>query len=114
MKNRGERVTKKKKVLILSLLIVIVFAILPPILAPMVHDQDLPRSALREAIYKDGHPYQSFFAIIKKGEYQDQEYGHQYDVYWHDYNSPTGDTATICYAKENKSNKYEVSCGTGP
>ena len=105
---------KRRKVLTISLLIVIVLAILPPILAPMVHDQDSPRSALREAIYKDGHPYQSFFAFIKKGEYQDQEYGQRYDVYWYDYNSPTGDTATICYAKENENEKYEVACGTGP
>ncbi|MGG4170075.1 hypothetical protein ABEW00_21740 [Rossellomorea vietnamensis] len=98
----------------MSLLIVVLLAILPPLVAPMVHDQDSPRSALREAIYQDGHPYQSFIAFIKKGEYLDQEYGQQYDVYWYDYNSPTGETATICYAKENVNGKYEVACGTGP
>ena len=105
---------KRKKVLIISLLIVVVLTTFPPILAPMVHHADSPRSALREAIYKDGHPYQSFFAFIKKGDYKDQEYGQQYDVYWYDYNSPTGETATICYAKGNENEKYEVACGTGP
>ncbi|MDX8342193.1 hypothetical protein [Rossellomorea sp. YZS02] len=105
---------KRRKILTISLLVVVALLVLPPILAPKVHHADSPRSALREAIYKDGHPYQSFFAFIKKGEYQDQEYGQQYDVYWYDYNSPTGETATICYAKLKESEKYEVACGTGP
>jgi hypothetical protein len=107
-------VKKRKKVLIISLLIVVVLMIFPPILAPVVHKADSPRSALREAIYKDGHSYQSFLAIIKKGDYQDQEYGQQYHVYWYNYNSPTGDTAPICYAKLKESEEYEVACGTGP
>jgi hypothetical protein len=92
-------VTKTKKVLILSLLIVVVLISLPPIVAPLVHDNDSPKSALREAILKDGHPYQSFFAFIQKGDYQDKDYGQRYNVYWYDHNSPAGDTATICYKK---------------
>ncbi|MCA1057694.1 hypothetical protein LCL96_02045 [Rossellomorea aquimaris] len=106
--------TKRKKVLAFILLIAVVFVALPPLLAPKIHDHDSPRSALREAIYKDGHPYQSFFAFIKKEDYQDQEYGQQYHVYWYDYNSPTGETASICYAKANENEEYEVACGTGP
>jgi hypothetical protein len=106
--------TKRKKVLTLSLLIVMVLIILPPLLAPRVHDSDSPRSALREAVYKGGHPYQSFFAFINKRNYQDQEYGQRYNVYWYDYNSPSGETATICYAKMKENEKYEVACGTGP
>ncbi|TMU85837.1 hypothetical protein FGG79_11600 [Bacillus sp. BHET2] len=106
--------TKRNKAFILSLLVVVVLVSLPPLLAPLVHDHDSPRSALREAIYKDGHPYQSFIAWIQKGDYQDQGYGQLYHVYWYDYNSPTGDTATICYTKGVEGEGYEVSCGTGP
>ncbi len=87
---------------------------IPPVLAPAVHDNETPRSALRQAIYKDGHPYQSFFALIKKGDYQDEDYGQRYNVYWYDHNSPTGETASICYTNMLENEKYEVTCGTGP
>lgn len=106
--------SKRKKVLIVSLLIVVVVILLPPKLAPLVHNNNSPRSALREAIYKDGHPYQSFFALITKGDYTDKDYGQRYNVYWFDYNSPTGNTATICYSKMIENEKYEIICGTGP
>ncbi|MGM0829198.1 MAG: hypothetical protein ACQEU4_13340 [Bacillota bacterium] len=104
----------KKKLLMVGFLALIVIIIFPPILAPMVHDSDSPRSALREAIFKDGHPYQSFLALITKGDYKDKGYGQRYNVYWFNYDSPTGGTATICYSKEIESEKYEVTCGTGP
>ncbi|MEI5906291.1 hypothetical protein WAK64_04390 [Bacillus spongiae] len=105
---------KKKRLFKVGLLALIAIIILPPILAPLVHDNDSPRSALRESILKAGHPYQSFFALITKGDYKDKDYGQRYNVYWIDYDSLTGDTATICYTKERESEKYEVSCGTGP
>jgi hypothetical protein len=105
---------KKKRLLMVCLLALMVVIIFPSELADLVHDNDSPRSALREAIFKDGHPYQSFFAFITKGDYKDKVYGERYNVYWYNYDSPTGDTATICYTKEIESEKYEVSCGTGP
>lgn len=104
----------KKIFLIFIAILVVLVGVLPPILAPIVHNNDSPRSAFREMIYKDGHPYQSFFALIFKGDYADKEYGQRYDVYWYDYDSLTGDTAPICYAKKLENEKYEVSCGTGP
>ncbi|MDY0407482.1 hypothetical protein ACFFIS_10440 [Virgibacillus soli] len=103
----------KKRILIIGIILFIAFIILPPILAPIVHDNHSPKSALREAIYKNGHPYQSFFALIFKGDV-DETYGQRYHVFWYDFDSPTGDTATICYTKEFEKGKYDVSCGTGP
>ena len=105
---------KRNRVIVVGLLLVAIAIVLPPLLAPLVHNHDSPRSALREAIYEDGHPYQSFIAFIKKGDYQDKEYGQRYDVYWYDYNNPAGDTATICYTKETENETYDVACGTGP
>ncbi len=105
---------KKKRVLMLGLLALLVLLIFPPVFAPLAHDNDSPRSALREAILKDGHPYQSFIALITKDAYKDKDYGQRYNVYWYNYDNPTGDTATICYTKKKESGKYEVSCGTGP
>jgi hypothetical protein len=105
---------KKKRLLMIGVMALIVIIIVPPILAPLVHDNDSPRSALRELILKDGHPYQSFFALITKGDYKDTDYGQRYNVNWFNYDSLTGETATLCYTKEVESEKYEVSCGTGP
>ncbi len=96
---------------LLALLVILIF---PPVFAPLIHDNDSPRSAIREAILKNGHPYQSIFALIIKDTYKDKDYGQRYNVYWFNYDSATGDTATICYTKEEEIEKYEVSCGTGP
>ena len=104
----------KRKLLINGLLALLAIIILPPILGPFIHNDDSPRSAIREEILKDGHPYQSFFAIITKKDFIDPEYGQLYDVYWFDHDSPTGTTPTLCYAPKTTSEKYEVSCGTGP
>ncbi|BCB05139.1 hypothetical protein [Bacillus sp. KH172YL63] len=106
--------TRRKKVLITSLITVAALLVLPPLLAPVIHDHDSPRSALREALYKNGHPYQSFTAFIQKSDYIDETYGQLYNVYWYNFNSPTGDTATLCYANGGDDEGYEVSCGTGP
>ncbi|WP_421385317.1 hypothetical protein ACOJQI_11295 [Bacillus salacetis] len=105
---------KKKQLVIVGLVALMVLILFPPWLAPLVHDNDSPRSALREGIYKDGHPYQSFFALILKDHYKDKDYGQRYNVYWYNHDSPTGDTATMCYTKETESGKYVFSCGTGP
>lgn len=97
-----------------GLLLLIVIIVFPPILAPLAHDNDSPRSAIRGELYKNGHPYQSFFALITKHDYRDKDYGQLYNVFWFNYDSATGQTATLCYTKELESEKYEVSCGTGP
>jgi len=104
----------KKKFLIFIAILIVLVGVLPPILAPIVHNNDSPRSAFREMIYKKGHPYQSFFARISKMNYEDKEYGQLYNVDWYDYDSETGATETVCYAKKSENGKYEVSCGTGP
>ena len=104
----------KKRLLIVSLLALLAIIILPPIVAPFIHKDDSPRSAIREEILKDGHPYQSFFAIIISRDTYDEDYGHKYEVIWNDWKNETGMTGTICYAKQNENEKYSVSCGTGP
>ena len=43
-----------------------------------------------------------------------KDYGHKYEVIWHDWKNETGMTGTICDAKQNENEKYSVSCGTGP
>ena len=115
----GMNLKKKKRILIAVLLtlfaiIIIIIIIIPPILAPLVHNNASPKSAIREEMLKDGHPYQSFFALITENDYQDKVYGQLYNVHWYDYDNPTGDTATFCYTTKNENENYEVSCGTGP
>ncbi|WP_455661370.1 hypothetical protein [Pradoshia sp.] len=105
--------TKKKRLLLAGLLLFVII-IFPPIFAPILHDNDSPRSALRKDIFKDGHPYQSFLALITKGDYEDRDYGQRYNVFWFNFDSPTGATATICYTRKAENENYEVSCGTGP
>ncbi|KML05199.1 hypothetical protein [Rossellomorea marisflavi] len=104
---------KKKKILLLVFLSVAVLIALPPFLAPVVHGQSSPESALRAHIYQEGHPYQSFFAWINENDYVDAELGQLYDVKWFDFNSPTGDTSSVCYAPK-QDGTYMIQCGTGP
>ncbi len=110
----GINLKKKKRLLVVGLLVLLVIIIFPPILGQMVHNNDSPKSAIRDEILKDGHPYQSFFALITKNDYKDKVYGQLYNVNWFDYDNPTGHTATLCYSTKIESEKYEVSCGTGP
>jgi hypothetical protein len=103
----------KKRSYIFLIVILLTILIAPPIFAPIIHDNDNPKSAIRNLIYKDGHPYQSFFAMIKDKQINDPEYGHMYDVFWNDWNSETGQTGNICYAKK-EDNIFKVHYGTGP
>ncbi|WP_149158084.1 hypothetical protein [Bacillus sp. CH30_1T] len=41
-------------------------------------------------------------ALITKGDYKDKRYGQRYNVYWFNYDSPTGGTATIVIQKRSK------------
>lgn len=96
------------------LIVILVFLLLPPILAPIIHKSDSPRSAIRAELVKRNHPYQSFVAIIKENGH-DQQYGKRYDVTWIDFGSHTKMTPTIFYVKKNKKGDYYVvSAGTGP
>jgi|GEM_PF-5151065 len=105
--------SKKKKILLLVFFSVAVLIALPPFLAPVVHGQSSPESALRAHIYQDGHPYQSFFARISENDYVDAELGQLYDVTWFKFDSPTGDTSSVCYAPK-QDDVYMIQCGTGP
>ena len=110
----GINLNRIKRPLMADLLAILAIILLPPVLAPLLHDNHSPRSAIREEILKDGHPYQSFVALITKRDYIDKEYGQLYNVEWIDHDSPTGATPTLCYTKKQTSGTYEVSCGTGP
>lgn len=79
----------------------------------MVHENSSSTSAVRNYIYKQESPYQSFFALIRFQE-TDPEYGERYKVAWIDWDSPTGDTATLFYAKKAENGTYKVDLGTGP
>jgi hypothetical protein len=105
--------SKIKKTLLSILLLTVVLIALPPLLAPVVHGESSPKSALRADIYKNGHPYQSFLARITENDYVDPEYGQLYHVQWVDFNSPTGETAAACYAIK-QDDSYTAQCGTGP
>jgi hypothetical protein len=93
---------------------ILILVIVPPLTAPFIHNNHTAKSAIRNFIYKEGHPYQSFFAILTNRHIEDQKYGHMYDVLWTDWDNETGQTAQICYAKKITSKSYNVSCGTGP
>ena len=103
----------KKGVLIIFIALLIL-AISLPLLAPVLHNDDSPRSAIRNYIYNEGYTYQSFFSFITNDDYKDQEYGERYNVVWNAWKSETGMSPSTCYAKKTGENHYEVSCGTGP
>ncbi|MCT4790986.1 MULTISPECIES: hypothetical protein [Exiguobacterium] len=91
---------------VLTLLIVF------PLLSPVVFSNETESGAIRHYLYEQGHPYQSYTAILDK-RMVDPDYGRMYDVVWYDYDSETGMTPTICYSKKT-AQQYSVSCGTGP
>lgn len=91
---------------LLALLIVL------PLLSPVVFSDDTERGAIRHYLYKQGHPYQSYSALLDR-RMVDLEYGRMYDVLWYDHDSETGMTPSICYSKK-QDHHYTVSCGTGP
>ncbi|WP_371819891.1 hypothetical protein [Exiguobacterium sp. s166] len=83
-----------------------------PLLSPVVFSNETESGATRHYLYEQGHPYQSYTAILDK-RMIDPDYGRMYDVVWYDYDSETGMTPTICYSKKTVQ-QYSVSCGTGP
>ncbi len=91
---------------VLTLLIVF------PLLSPVVFSNETESGAIRHYLYEQGHPYQSYTAILDK-RMVDPDYGRMYDVVWYDYDSETAMTPTICYSKKT-AQQYSVSCGTGP
>lgn len=92
----------------------IIFLVFPPILAPVIHDGDTPKSAIRQELTERNHPYQSFLALIRENG-EDQMFGKRYNVMWKDFGSTTRMTPTIFYVKQKSNGKYYVqSAGTGP
>ncbi|WNB91047.1 hypothetical protein [Bacillus sp. NEB1478] len=104
----------KKKVYLILVIAVLILVIAPPLAAPSIHNNHSGKSAIRNFLYKEGHPYQSFLAIITDRKIHDPAYGDMFDVLWKDWGAETGQTAQICYAKKLKINSYKVSCSTGP
>ena len=102
----------KKKIYFLAILLVILI-VFPPLIAPVIHNNDSPKSSIRNYIYKNGYSYQSVFALIQDKNITDNTYGKKYKVLWNDWKSETNSTGTICYAKKTNKNNYNVSCGTG-
>lgn len=100
----------KKKLFALFLGIVAVIVILMPVLSPFLFTDATPRGALRHELYKQGYYYQNYFAIITEQDPVTE----RYNMFWYDWKSETGGTPFICYSKKVNSEKYAVSCGTGP
>ena len=105
---------RKRSIIFIVCVVLFFFIISPPILAPMMHNDQSPRSAIRNYIQNAGHPYQSFFVVIKNKHTKDIQYGMLYDVLWNDWDSATGETGQLCYAKKIEDSSYNISCGTGP
>ncbi|AKU33075.1 MULTISPECIES: hypothetical protein [Bacillus] len=97
-----------------SFFILLVVIITLPLLSPMVFTNATERGAIRHAIYQEGYPYQSYFAILQKKDDVDPQYGQLYDVYWQAWKSETGMTPSVCYSKKVEDHEYKVSCGTAP
>ncbi|GLF89819.1 hypothetical protein Saga11_10780 [Bacillus safensis] len=102
----------KHKFFLFITFIVILMAL--PLLSPMIFTNATEKGAIRQAIYQEGYPYQSYFAILKKTKHVDPESGQLYDVYWQAWKSETGMTPSVCYTKKVEENEYKVSCGTAP
>ncbi|PYH24786.1 hypothetical protein US8_00978 [Bacillus altitudinis] len=80
----------------------------------MIFTNATERGAIRQTIYQEGYPYQSYFAILQKKDDVDPQYGQLYDVYWQAWKSETGMTPSVCYSKKIEDHEYKVSCGTAP
>lgn len=93
--------------------VIILLLIIPPILAPSIHNGTTQKSAIRAELAEQGHPYQSFIAFIQANG-SDEEYGERFDVTWHDFTSKTGMTPTIFYVMKNGKGYKVISAGTGP
>ncbi|MFB7142415.1 hypothetical protein ACFCYN_22645 [Gottfriedia sp. NPDC056225] len=103
-----------KKIILFLCIIIGLAIVLLPVLAPVIHDNNTAKSAIRQYIYKKGYTYQSFFAIIEDDEHDDPEYGHLYGVTWFDRNNPVRDTSPLFYVKKFKEGYKVTSVGTGP
>lgn len=72
---------RKRTSMFIVCMLLLIFIITAPLLAPIVHDDHSPKSAVRNYIQQDGHPYQNFFAIIRNTNTIDPQFGELYDFY---------------------------------
>ncbi|MFS0654796.1 hypothetical protein [Bacillus sp. 179-C3.3 HS] len=100
--------------LILLFMTILISIIILPILSPIFFTNATEKGAIRHFIYQEGHPYQSYFALIQKKNHIDPEYGQLYHVTWQNWKNDTGMTPSVCYAKKVDNKEYNVSCGTAP
>lgn len=89
-------------------IVLLFFIISPPILAPILHNENSPRSAIRNYIQNVGHPYQSFFAVIKDHNIRKDEYL----VAWNDWDNEPVSTSHSCDAKKIDDDTYKISCSS--
>ncbi|MDN4071865.1 hypothetical protein [Fictibacillus terranigra] len=103
----------RRKFYLWALFLIVLLFVIPPLLAPAIHNDTHQKSAIRKYLVKEGHPYQSFVArMTSRG--RDQDHGERYEVTWHDFSSDSGMTPAIFYVKKNKKGYYVESAGTGP
>ncbi|MEI5909092.1 hypothetical protein WAK64_18740 [Bacillus spongiae] len=102
-----------KKGFLITTITLLILVISLPLLAPFVHHDDSARGAIRNHIYNEGYPYQSFISIITNDYYSDAQYGERFNVKWITWKSETGTSPSSCYAQKTNQDHYEVSCGAG-
>ncbi|MFJ7826629.1 hypothetical protein [Psychrobacillus sp. NPDC096623] len=102
---------RKRKIIFIFCIILVLIIISPPILAPILHNDNTPRSAIRNYIQNAGYPYQSFFALVRAVPNS----GNEYSVYFTDANNPKVDDpddviSYLCYTEKNNEDTFKVSC----
>ena len=85
-------------------IVLVFFIISPSILAPILHNDNSPRSAIRNYLQNAGYPYQSFFAIIKEIN------ADSYVVSLNDWDNATDEIGNQCDAKKIDEDTYIISC----
>ena len=97
---------RKTNIILIVCIVLVFFIISPLILAPILHNDNSQKSAIRNYLQNAGYPYQSFFAIIKEIN------ADSYVVSLNDWNNET-DTGYICDAKRTDEDTYKISCVLG-
>ncbi|WP_245827570.1 hypothetical protein [Paenisporosarcina indica] len=98
-------VISKWNTIFILFIVLIFFIISPPILAPILHNDDSPRSAIRNYIQNAGHPYQSFFAVIEINGASNKK--DEYYVLWNDWDDVADHS---CDANKSDEDTYKISC----
>lgn len=105
---------RKKKIMIVFIVTSLLLYVLPPYLAPMVFKNTSPKSAIRNYLQQEGHPYRSFLSIIIDQGTQEPENVGTYNVLWFDWDSEGGKAGQFCFTEERGTAEYTAVCVNKP